>query len=252
MIPGALTADAATFGLILVRTSALILSVPGLGGAQVPNLLKVLLSAMFAALLFPLIPRVELQDGPMGLAVAVLWEVLVGTALGTAVSAMVFAALSAGSAVDMQAGLANATLLDPGGTGSQPLLASFYQGLFLLMMFTTDAHLGVLQGLARSFEWLPLGAPATAGFLSLAHLIEQAFTGFFSVTLALMLPVMVGMLGVEATLAFMSRTMPQVNMLLVAAPLRIVAGWFLVGVSLPVTCRTMDHLLDSTVQLLRG
>lgn len=252
MIPGALTADATTFGLILVRTSAMILTVPGLGGHQVPNLVKILLSACFAVLLFPLIPPPDLHGSPSGLAMAVLWETLVGTSLGTAVSAMVFAALAAGSAVDLQAGLANATLLDPGGSGSQPLLASFYQGLFLLAMFASDAHLGILQGLAHSFHWLPLGAPATPHFASLGSLLQQAFSGFFAVTLSLCLPVMVGMLGVETILAFQSRTMPQVNMLIVAAPLRILAGWFLVGVSLPVTARTMDQILDSTVRLLGG
>ena len=252
MNPGALTVDAVTFGLVLVRTLAVVLTVPGLGGAQIPGVFKILLGAALAVLLFPLIPPVHLKDGPGELALAVFWEVVVGTILGTTVSIMVFAALAAGSAVDIQAGLANATLLDPGGGGSEPLLASFYQGLILLVMFASDAHLGVLMGLARSFEWLPLGAPAHANLMALGNLYQQAFTGFFAVVLALILPVMVGMLGVEAAIAFLSRTMPQVNMLLVAAPMRILAGWFLVGISLPVTLQTMDQLMYTSIRLLGG
>lgn len=249
---GALTADALGFGLVLVRMTAMVMTFPGLGGRRVPGVVRILLSLALTLLLFPLLPSLRLEGGLPGVATAVLWELGVGIGLATVASVMAMAAMSAGSEIDLQAGLANASLLDPGGSGSQPLLASFYQALFLLLMFAVDAHLGLLEALARSFQWLPLAAPSTAHFASLGNLLQQTFAGFFKVTLSLILPVMVGLLGLEVVLAFMSRTMPQINMLLVAAPMRIMGGWFLVGVSLPVTLRTMEQIQKATIRLLGG
>ena len=66
------------------------------------------------------------------------------------------------------------------------------------------------------------------------------------------MPICLALLTVEVCVAFLSRLLPQMNMLIAAAPFRVLAGFILVALTLPMTLDTMSDLMVSHLQLTEG
>lgn len=234
--------------LLFCRLTGLVLVSPILSLKSLPLQWKALLVASLSAVIYPLLP-VPTQGWPTltALAAAAAWELLVGTWLGFMTGLAAAVALSAGALLDLQMGLSNATLLDPGHGESHPMIASAYQVIFILLLLGADGHLALLAVLMRSFETFPLGQ-GVAHTLSLL-LLNSAFQ-FFPLVLGLALPLMLALLAIDLILALFSRLMPQLNMMLAGASLKLGLGWLLVVLSLPSTLAGMDRLIKGAFELV--
>ncbi|MEW6281335.1 MAG: flagellar biosynthetic protein FliR, partial [Candidatus Eremiobacterota bacterium] len=188
------------------------------------------------------VPSGPAPRGALAIALAVCWEFGAGWLVGCVASLAVGVALTVGGVLDLQIGLANASLLDPAGREPQPLLASVLQTLMLLVILACDGHHALVWMLLRSYGWLPPGAPPDA---HLGPLLSGCVSGFFSLSFAMLLPLLTAMLGVELCLAFLARLLPQVNMLMLGAPLKLALGWVLLLASLPVLLSGMEGVWES-------
>jgi flagellar biosynthetic protein FliR len=87
----------------------------------------------------------------------------------------------------------------------------------------------MLRGVAFSLEALPLGTlPATLPFGA----VVKQFGTMFVLALVLAAPVMFCLLVVEAGLAVLSRNLPQMNVFIVAIPVKIFAGLAMLAASI--------------------
>ena len=217
---------------------------------KLPAAWKVAVGVLFTIILMPLLTPVPYTLNLVWLVFAVLWEVVLGMSFGMVLTTAVGAALSAGSLVDLQMGFANAGILNPGG-GQQPepLIASFFKMIILLASLIGSFHLALVRLLLESFHWFPVG--------SLLHRFDDltrfgmALVGkFFVSVIWLVLPLCLTLLAAEVCIAFLSRLMPQMNMLISAAPVRVLAGFAVVTMTLPLTLRTMSAVLESHFSLV--
>src|SRR5690606_7312648 len=85
-------------------------------------------------------------------------QVLIGIALGLTMRLVFAAALMAGEFVGLQMGLAFASFFDPATGANTAVLSRLLNIVAMLIFLAVNGHLLMLNGLLRTFEFLPVGA----------------------------------------------------------------------------------------------
>ena len=210
--------------LLSVRISALLLMTPLLYAAALPLLVRVLMALGFAcviALPFAGTGAAAPQDAGL-LLQAVLRELVVGATLGLGVL-MAFAGFAlAGRLVDVQVGFGIAQVFDPTTRTRMPVLSSIFALFAAVFFFLVNGHQALLRGIAYSVERFPVGQPVPLA--AAAEPIVREAAALFTLGFALAAPVVLGLLLVDFALGVISRNLPQMNMLVLGVPVKIVAG----------------------------
>lgn len=227
--------------LTAVRLGVLLLSTPilsGLGGlVLVRVLLTLALSAMLVTGLGLRVSGLALEMVP--LALAALAELVTGLTLAFGVFAAFGAFSVAGKVLDIQSGFGIGNVYDPVTRGGAPLFATMLNMVAVVAFFGMDAHHALLRGLAFSLRQVPPGS----GFHGLdAEAVLRQFGLMFSLGVALVIPVMLCLLLVETALAIVSRVLPQMNVFVVAVPVKIVAGLALLAMTVGGLSPVMERV----------
>ena len=158
-----------------------------------------------------------------GLLQAACVEVALGIVLALGVL-LAFAAFSlAGNLLDVQIGFGIAQVFDPVGNKAAPLLVSAFNYVAVVGFVLIDGHHSLLRALAYSFELFPAGANWPL-VLASGPVFKQA-SGMFILGFALAAPVVFCILLVEFALGLVARNLPQINMLVLGIPAKIVVGF---------------------------
>jgi flagellar biosynthetic protein FliR len=217
--------------LLSTRLSGLFMVGPVYGARVVPMKVRSALLLTFTFLLLPGAMAVPGGNHQVW-AGSVVSEAVLGLVLGLGAALFVAAAESAGDMLAVQMGLSGANVLDPSSGTQMPVLGQFL-GLFLLgMILATGGHLVLLETLSLSLQAFPLGAPINLeeGIPAAAEMLgTQLLLG-----LRFAAPVVAAMMIGNAALGVMAKTVPQLNVLMMAFPLQIAIGLFTLGLSLPL------------------
>jgi flagellar biosynthetic protein FliR len=229
--------------LIAIRVGAVILLSPvysSLGSlVTVRVLFTIAISAVLSAGLGP--PLAAPPD--LGaLFIAAAGELIVGATMAFGVFAAFGAFALAGKILDIQSGFGIGNVYDPVTRAGAPLFATMLNLLAVAVFFGLDAHLALFRGLAFSLAQLPPGA----GPMALApDAVVRQFGLMFSLGVALIVPVMLGLLLVEVALAVVSRALPQMNVFVVGVPVKIVAALALFALTAGTAGPTMGRVYAS-------
>jgi flagellar biosynthetic protein FliR len=211
--------------LLSLRLAAVFLVTPLLAPGSVPALVRVLIVLGLAASLSLGLPGGvpgALPAGAGAWLAAGLSELALGMTLSLGIL-LAFASFSmAGELLGFQMGFSLGQVLDPLSRINVPILTSLFNQLAVLVFFLSNGHHTLLRGLAYSLERFPLGRPwpLEAGLGPV--LLEVS--GFFSLGFALAAPVVFCLLMVEVALGVVARNMPQINMLAMGIPAKVVVG----------------------------
>jgi flagellar biosynthesis protein FliR len=215
-----------TVFLLALRLSAVFLLTPVFHAFGVPPTIRVLLVVALAAALALGVPPQDLpapalmSPGPLLLASAS--ELALGATLALGILGA-FAAISlAGRLIDVQVGFGLAQVYDPVSQRQVPILNSAFDKLGVIVFFLINGHLALLRGLAYSLERFPLGQAWPIG--ATAPWVIKQVGGLFSLGFALAAPVVVCLLLLELALGVVARNLPQMNMLVIGMPVKIVVG----------------------------
>lgn len=179
---------------------------------RVPATMRVLLAIGLGLWLVGARPELtSARVAGVSLAAVVAGELLIGIAIALGLQVVFGAILWAGRAVDVQAGFGLATLADPTTRSELPLVGSLFAHGAAMVFFATGAHYDLLALWVRSVELVPLGSPlirpdvaALGRFVGLSFVLAVGLVG------ATMLAIFL----VDLVIAFLSRTLPQMNVLL--------------------------------------
>jgi flagellar biosynthetic protein FliR len=232
------------FLLVLARTAGIFTVAPIFGANQVPMQVKLGIALALAIVFTPLCRVAQLPATdvfPMALLIAS--QALVGLVIGF-VAMLVFTAVQiAGEFIDLQAGFAFATMLDP-VNGAQTAVASrFYHLLVGLLFFATNAHHIMIKGLADSFDLIPISQIALNA--AVAGGIVDVFAGLFAVAIRIAMPVVAAVFLADLAMAIMSRAVPQMNILIVGLPLKLGVGMVGMLIALPVLASSSQGLFSN-------
>ncbi len=246
-------AELQVFFLIFLRVGAILMSMPIFKSRSIPVLFKVALALAASIVLFPLLDRTAFPAlSHLGsFAVGAVGEILLGFSIGMAVNLIFVGLQMAGQISGYQMGLALARVMDPAAGQQVPLLAQFFQLFAFLLFLTLNAHHWFLKALAGSFKLIP-----PFGFRFSGSLIEQLMGiagNMFVIAIQVGAPVIAALLLTSIAFGLIARTVPQMNVLFVAMPLKIMIGLLFIGFSLPYLSsflKTVFSNLGHTIFLL--
>ena len=198
--------------LVTLRLGPTMAFAPPFTLLRIPVPIRVLLAVSMSIWLVASRPELVVQIGEgSSFLVLALGELLVGVALALGLQLTFAAILWAGRAVDIQAGFGLAMLADPTTNAQIPLAGTILAYGAGMIFFAIGAHYDVIALWAASFDALPVGydllspnIAAVAQFMSVLFLLAVGLVGISILSIFL----------TDLVIAFLSRTLPQMNVLL--------------------------------------
>ncbi len=215
--------------LTLPRLYAFFATSQLLSPTAVPRLAR---SGAILMLAVPLVPVVAVDAssfdrsiGSLGLYVAK--EFVLGGLLGYLLGWLFWAMQSAGALIDNQRGAAIASSIDPlQGHESSPLGNLFSQA-FLTYFFTTGSVLALIGILYRSYVIWPVSRLIPVISNSFPKLILGVFDNSMRLMFVIAGPVVIVMFIAEFALAMVSRFAPQIQVFILAMPIKSLLAIFM-------------------------
>lgn len=228
--------------LVSVRVAVLFLSTPVFGSIPVPNVARVILVFSISVGLVAGMPVAIEIPGIASLAASVLKELVVGSSIAIGLFAGFGAFQFGGRLLDFQIGYGMSSVIDTATRNNAPLLGSLLSMLGILVFFLIDGHLIILHILKLSLIRIPPGG----GFASLGFdVVIAQFASCFVFGLAIVAPVVLCLLVVDIGVAFMSRTMPQMNVFLMAFGLKVFVGLTVLAITVPLLAGVLQRVFES-------
>ena len=213
--------------LLSLRLGAVLLMTPVFAAADLTLTVRVLLVVgLSVALSAGLQPGVAVApavlDHPGALLQAAFTEVALGATMAVAIHVAFAAFVTAGRLLDIQIGFGLSQVFDPASNTALPVLSSAFSRAATVVFLLVNGHHALLRALAFSLERLP---PGGAWSIDAAMLpILKQVGGLFGLSLSLAAPVVFCLLMTELALGVLARNLPQMNMLTMGIPVKIVVG----------------------------
>lgn len=220
------------FLLYLFRISSLILVLPIFGLRGKMKLAKVGLALATTVLIYAARYPSPLEWKGSG-AYFLLAAQSVGTGifLGFSVYLAIYGLKMAGSLVGLEMGLNFARQADPTTGESVPLMGNFYEIIILLVLLSLDGHHWILQMLNRSFDVLPVSRLFFHG-CTVAWLFYLLGI-VFEISVSMVAPIFIILFLITVGVGLIAKNIPQINILEVGFPLRILVGIGMLSLFLP-------------------
>lgn len=211
------------FALVLTRVSGLMIAAPLFGSSVIPARIRVAMIVALAAMTFPLAARHIPVDISLSTAlVGGLGELMIGTILGLSLSLLLLGAEVGGMMVGRQAGIALANVFNPASDSQVSITGQVYTIAFTVVFLLAGGHRAAVAALLDTFDVIPvLSFQMNESFMLL--LVEMLAASFI-LGIRLAGPVLIALFLVGTTLAFLSRTMPQLNILTVGFAIRAITA----------------------------
>lgn len=181
------------------------------------------------------------------LAPATLQELALGIMLSVGVHAAFAAFAIAGRLIDAQMGFSLGAVLDPVSKGHAAVMASGLNMLAVVLFFVSDACHALFIGYFQTFDLLPIGGEgALDGWLPVAQGVGAMFsTGFLVAS-----PVVVALLLADVVVAVISRNLPQMNVMFLSIPLKVLLGMAVMAASVQLLSPLVHQALLLPLTLL--
>lgn len=206
------------FVLVLVRVTSFIVVCPAFSYRGLSNIFKVALSMVVSFLVVTTIPDMDVDYNIYYLLFMAIEEAFIGLAMGY-ITKLVFAVIEmAGQMVDFQVGFSMASVYDPAMGIHASNYGRIYYWLSICIFFILDLHHKVLWVVMDSFRVLPIGNANFSG--GVAEAIARLFSISFELALNLAAPLIIVVLVTDVVLGIISKTVPQINVLMLGMPLK--------------------------------
>lgn len=213
----------------MLRISALMLTAPPFSSSVFNLRVRTIVALSLTWMIYPLYnwPTIDPLSAP-GL-VEVFNQIVIGASMGLVLQVVVAALVLAGHAISSAMGLTMSSMIDP-SVGNVPILSQFLIILSTLIFVGTGGHAMLLGLVLESFRWLPIGQSLMNQ--DAYGLIVRWSSMIFLGGLLLSLPVMVALLFINIGLGVVTRAAPSLNIFAVGFPAMIIAGFFVLFVSM--------------------
>lgn len=226
-----------TFLLILVRVTCFIYLAPFFNMGNTPNRVKIGLGVFVSYLIYQILLPIEpLQyETILEYSVLVLKEAMVGLIIGFGANICMAVVNFTGNIIDMETGMAMATLFDPQTNQETSISGVLYQYAMSLMLIVTGMYQYLLKAIVETYTLIPING-AVFDREHLLSSMTQFMGNYLTIGFRICLPVFCVMILLNAILGIMAKVSPQMNMFAVGIQLKMLVGLgilFLVASMLP-------------------
>ncbi len=236
------------FGLLLFRTTGLIMTAPMLGARIVPGRIKLAMALVLSMAVYQGAgaPTVPVPATLPGLAGPAMVETLVGIMGGLSARWLLDAALAAGHLAGLSAGLGFSALVDPStGAESTGLSQLLYAGAQAAAL-SLGIHREAVGWLARAAVAWPPGHPPELGALA-AGVVGHAVLAI-ALAVRMAFPIMAAVLLGHATMGVLNRMSPQLGLANVGFSVALLAGGLALYLSAPAVAELVARAAVSAFQ----
>jgi flagellar biosynthetic protein FliR len=243
-----MTIQLQTVILIFIRVTSFIVVSPGFSIKGLPNVAKIALAMGITLAAYSAVPAMNEVADTLFFAILILKEVLLGMAIGF-ITKLFFSAIEiAGNFVDFQVGFSMGAVYDPTMGINVSYYGKIYYWLSMCVFYITNLHHVVIKSLVQSFQSVPifsteLGDFGVEGMMKLLGII-------FELAFNIAAPMVIVALLTEVILGLISRSVPQINVLILGMPLKIAASFVLMLVFLPTLIETIQTTLPLMVKYM--
>lgn len=227
--------------LIFVRVTSFIFACPFFSMNHTPRRVRVALGIFLSYLLYQAVGMQEavVYDSLIGYAVIVMKELMTGLLLGLSTSMCNSIVLFAGRLIDMEIGLAMASVFDPTTRENASVTGNLYQYLVMLLLVVTDLHHYLVKALAETFILIPINGAVISGDRIVSSVVSF-MSRYISIGFRICLPIFCVLLITNCILGIMAKVAPQMNMFAVGMQVKLLMG---LGV-LFLTVGMLPHISD--------
>jgi flagellar biosynthesis protein FliR len=234
------------FILVLLRVSAIVVTIPVISDTSVPARFKAALSILITLIIFPVVlPKIPEPANyhTLILLYRMAGEVMIGLIIGFTAK-LIFAGIQmAGDMIGFQMGLSIANIIDPMTSDQVSIITELQYLIAMLVFLAIDAHHIFFSALIQSYSIL---SPLTFHFSGqLMQLIFDFSKDVFVIAVKLGAPLMAVMLFSNVGLGIVARTVPQINVFIVGMPLQIAVGLIFLGLTAPLYIKLTQGLFSN-------
>lgn len=243
-------AEIQRFLFILLRVSTMILLVPVFDSRNIPLMVKagLCLSLSIFCYQFLRVQPMEPLSDLVTFGVGIAQEVMIGAMIGLVVRLLFAGIQLAGEMIGFQMGLTIANVIDPVSSNQISIISQMLYLFAILIFWAMDGHHTVFHALAESFALIPPFGMRLSEPLG-RFTLDQA-VAMFRMALLFGAPMIVSLVLATLVIGLIARTVPQMNVFMVALPAKIWIGLFFMGTSLSVMATVVQrHSLELQSQI---
>ena len=219
--------------LLFVRTIGILAVAPVFGHRAIANQTKAGLAMVLALVLFPAVPiTLVVTSDLLPYFFIAIRELIMGMMFGFVTRLVFIAVQFAGEVIGIDVGFGIVNVIDPLSAEQISIIGTFKNLIALVVFLMIDGHHTILQGLAASFEMVPLGGIQFSELLARGLISMTA--DVFVMAIKMAAPVITALFLTSVALGIIARTVPQMNVFIVGFPLKIGMGMAMLAVSLPL------------------
>lgn len=238
------------FAMVLLRISGLMITAPIYGSQVIPIRVRAMFAVGISLAVFPVVSmRVPADVTLAGVIGGAFGELLIGLIMGLGLSLVFMGAELAGMVIGQQAGLSLGQVFDPVTGTEVTTLGQVFFVVAMLIFLIVGGHRELMRALLDTYEVIP---PLSYRFSdSMLDMTVDLMRGSFILAMRLAGPALISLLIASLVMGFLSRTMPQLNILSVGFVLRALVALGAAALALAASQAVMVGAIEDSIERIR-
>lgn len=242
----------AAFFLVFLRIITFFVVLNVLFPEGLPNIVKIGISIILAYFIMTTLNYSSLNSNNNILLYATKCgcEIVTGIVLGYLTNLAFMCGKIAGNLMDIQIGFNMISIFDPSSQSSATLLEKVLSSASIIIFLVINGHLILIKALADSFNVVHLGQFVLVQ--GSAALALNAYIQFFTIGFRIALPIVLVLIMTDIVMGLVSRTVPQLNVMILGLPVKILLGFTIFMLLLSSTINSIVQNFDLVPDLWKG
>ncbi|MCP3873483.1 MAG: flagellar biosynthetic protein FliR [Desulfobacteraceae bacterium] len=239
-----------TYMLVLLRISILLFMLPIFSSNVFPKRLK-LGFALVVSLLFYSVVEIDITRFPLNVVATgllIIAEAFIGLTIGLCLRMFFGSVQLAGQIIGFQMGFAMINVVDPQTGSNVSIMDQLGYWVCVMVFLLLNGHHIMFIAVIDSFKLVPIGFFMMQEVI-MVKILDLAGQLFF-LAVKIGAPVIASLAFVSVGFGLMAKFSPQMNVMIVAFPLKILAGLFLFGIVIQIIVIITQSYVSGFKELL--
>lgn len=177
-------------------------------------------------------------------------EVMTGIILAMIVNICFDFIKFAGAWMDTHIGLSMINLFDASSQSTSTLLSNIFHWIGIMVFFLIDGHYMLIKSLIESFQVVSLGT--TIIYQETINQVFLSISQYFIIGLKIAIPIVLIIIIADICMGLVSRSVPQLNVMILGMPLKILVGFLCIIIAMPILVKFIISAFNLIPEIFRG
>lgn len=238
--------------LVIFRIGGLAIYAPVIGAQIVPVQGRALFAIVLGFAIYPILYSENVVYAPVNLDMWTLvpllaLEILIGMVIGFLANLPLLAVQISGSMMGQQMGLGFARIFNPTIGNSSDVIGQLLFFMALASFLLIGGLDAIVLAVLNTFHHMPLGTNIVDG--SLLEMLLGVVLAGYEVAMRIAAPLLAIIFLQTISMGFVAKSVPQLNILSLGFPIRIIVGTAVIMISIGVTNEVLVVWIEDVLQL---